>query len=137
MTIRYQLNQEHYPTIPCVHDCVIKSITIQDDFLMFYFDDEINKCDSIQYINPKAKTLVIKYHLVDDFEVFVWKRRLSLMKREGYVAVKSESIADMTNGRLEYLYHNVGYNSVILKLWNNGSIIVDLMADYVEYEWIE
>ncbi len=137
MIIRYQLNQENYPTIPCVHDCVIKEVEIQNDFLSFFFEDDISYHDSIKHLNPKAKTLIIKYHLIDDFEVFVWKRRLLLTRNSGYIAVEGAKLVGMTSGRLEYLYHNVGYQSLILKLWSSGSVIVDLMADYVEYEWIE
>lgn len=137
MKIKYQLDQDYYPMIPCVHDCVIKKVEIRDDFLLFIFEDEINQHDSIQHINCKAESLVIKYHLIDDVEVFVWKNKLSLTKGGGYIAVESTKLAEMAVERLEYLYHNVGYQSMILKLWNMQSVIVDLRADYVEYEWIE
>ncbi len=137
MITRYQLNQDNHPTIPCVHDCVVKEIKIQSDFLTFYFEDDINQRNSIQYYNPKAKSLVIRYHLIGDFEVFVWKRKLSLLKREGYIAVTREKLVDMTKYNLEYLYHNIGYQSIILKLWSQDPVVVDLMTDYIEYEWIE
>ena len=38
--------------------------------------------------------------------------------------------------KLEYLYHNVAYCSVITKLFSNGYVILDAEIDYVEFEWI-
>ena len=80
MVVKYQLNQDTYPMISCLHDCVIKKVEIQNEFLIFRFESEINQHDGIQRINQKAKSLVIKYHLIYDFEIFVWRRRLSLTK---------------------------------------------------------
>ena len=48
---------------------------------------------------------------------------------------KLETIAK--RGRLEYLYHDVGYNSIIIKLFCETFIMIDISSDYIEYEWIE
>ena len=37
---------------------------------------------------------------------------------------------------MEYLYHNVGYCSIITKLFLHDTIILDAMIDTVEFEWI-
>ncbi len=137
MNIQYRLDKNEYSTIPCVHDCTIKEVEIKEDFLIFYFEDEINRNDSVNRIYPNAKTLITKYHLIDDFDVFVWKRKLSLTKGAGYIEVDRTALADMAKTRLVYLFHNVAYQSMILKLWIGQSVIVDLRTDYVEYEWIE
>lgn len=135
MTVRYQLDSEQYPTVPCVHDCVIKRVEITNEFLTLIFEDDIGDHDSVKHINPGAKGLEISYHLVDGFEVFAWVKRVSLVGGEGYIKKKNSSLAQMTEYRLEYLYHCVGYRSMILRLWCAGEVIVDLSADYVEYRW--
>ena len=37
---------------------------------------------------------------------------------------------------LEYLYHYVGYQSMIIKLFSQTYITLDIATDYIEYEWI-
>ncbi|MEG2014036.1 MAG: hypothetical protein RR063_12705, partial [Anaerovoracaceae bacterium] len=66
---------------------------------------------------------------------YKWKHKLSLTKGEGFILEKNDSLIKMAEDRLEYLYHSVGYQTVMLKLWSKGSIIVDISADYVEYDW--
>ncbi|MFI3200810.1 MAG: hypothetical protein R3Y54_04675 [Eubacteriales bacterium] len=41
----------------------------------------------------------------------------------------------MAEDKLEYLYHLVGYQEVVLKLWSSGSVIVNISTDYIEYDW--
>ena len=38
---------------------------------------------------------------------------------------------------LEYLYHNVGYCSIITKLHSDAPVMIDAGVDYLVYEWIE
>lgn len=137
MIITYRLDESTYPTVPVVHDCVICDVRADGEFLMFTFEPNIGEHDSISHIRPGARSLTIRYHLVDDIEVFAWKRRLPFTRTEGYVARSVTWLAKMAKGRLEYLYHNVGYRSIVLKLWSAGQIIVDVCADYLEYAWDE
>lgn len=64
-------------------------------------------------------------------------RRLYDIK--GYDLRPNADIVGTHAMRLEYLYHNVGYQSIIIKLCSEGTgfIIIDAEADYVELEWIE
>ena len=66
----YYLNKDTVPTIPTPHDCEIKKVTIQGDYIIFEFDDDISYHDSIRHFIPDAKSLVIKIHLVDDFDTY-------------------------------------------------------------------
>ena len=69
----YYLNKDTVPTIPTPHDCKIKKVTIQGDYIIFEFEDDISYHDSIRHFNPDAKSLVIKIHLVDDFDIYKMK----------------------------------------------------------------
>ena len=52
--------------------------------------------------------------------------------------IENSLLTQLTEGRfrLEYLYHNVGYGSIITKLFSGDEIILDAEIDYVEFEWI-
>ena len=84
----YYLNQDTVPTIPTPHDCKIKKVTIRGDFIIFEFEDDISYHDSIRHFNPDAKSLVIKIHLVDDFDTYKMKyipsRAAAHFPREAY-----------------------------------------------------
>ena len=67
------LNKDTVPTIPTPHDCEIKKVTVQGDYIIFEFEDDISYHDSIRHFNPDAKSLVIKIHLVDDFDTYKMK----------------------------------------------------------------
>lgn len=136
MIEKYELNQKTLPTVPNIHDCVIKKVSIDDEFLTFTFEDDISYHDSIQYSNPHAKTLMIRYHLIQEFKTYKWKLRF-LTKKEEYIIIANDELIKMAEYKLEYLYENIGYKSVILKLWHQGYVIVDIYADYIEYEWFE
>ena len=69
----YYLNKDTVPTIPTPHDCEIKKVTIQGDHIIFEFEDDISYHYSISHFNPDAKSLVIKIHLVDDFDTYKMK----------------------------------------------------------------
>ena len=51
----YHLDKTEWPTIPVPHDCVIRNISLSDDFLILDFEQEIATYDSIQHICPNAK----------------------------------------------------------------------------------
>ena len=142
----YFLNGESLPTIPVPHDCVVKKIVRKDQLIEFIFEDDISDYDSIQYVKPDAKSLIIRYHFSDGpdgFSIYKWirpNRLLSkLFSKDGhYKRIKNSLLTELPEGefKLEYLYHNVGYCSVITKLFSYDSVILDAEVDYVEFEWI-
>lgn len=138
----YYLNKDSLPSIPNPHDCVIKRIEIKDRCIEFIFEDDISYHDSIRCIQPQARSLIMRYHFVCDTgfcEIYKWVRPKKPFEREGhYKRVKESDLPKLAEGKykLEYLYHNVGYCSIITKLFSNGYIILDADIDYVELEWI-
>ena len=135
----YWLNKDTVPTIPTPHDCKIKKVTIQDDFIIFEFEDDISCYDSIRYRNPDAKSLVIKIHLVDvdDFNTYKMKYYKKPWCRGDYSRIENAQLEKIAkNESLEYIFHYVGYQSIIIKLFSRTHIILDIETDYIEYEWI-
>lgn len=136
----YYLNDKTLPTIPVPHDCVIKNVSIDNQYIIFKFEDDISYHDSIKYIRPDAKSLIIRYHMVaeDSFSVYKWNKPKKFMLKNGYFEqLDNSSIIKFSSGKLEYLYHNVGYCSVITKLFEKGYILLDAEVDFIEFEWIE
>lgn len=136
----YYLNDKTLPTIPVPHDCVIKNVSIDDQYIIFNFEDDISYHDSIKYIRPDAKSLIVRYHMVveDSFSVYKWKKPKKFIQKNGYYkCLDNSSIVKFSSGNLEYLYHNVGYCSVITKLYEKGFILLDAEVDFIEFEWIE
>ena len=146
MKEKYFLNGESLPTIPEPHDCVIKKIQLKDQCIEFIFEDDISYHDSIQHYKPDAKSLIIRYHFaydIDDFSIYKWVKPMRLLSKlfsiDGhYKRIKNSLLTELPEGKFkfEYLYHNVGYCSIITKLFSNGYIILDADIDYVEFEWI-
>ena len=142
----YDLKGDSLPTIPVPHDCVIRKILLKDQCLEFHFEDNISERDSIRFYKPDAKSLIIRYHFADDpddYSLYKWvkpNRLLSrLFNKDGhYIRLKNSVLPKLTEGKkpLEYLYHNVGYCSIITKLFLHDTIILDAMIDTVEFEWI-
>ena len=133
----YYLNHDTVPTLPTPHDCKIKKVTIRGDFIIFEFEDDISYHDSIRHSNPDAKSLVIKIHLVDDFDTYKMKYYKKPWCRGDYSRIDNAQLEKIAkNERLEYLYHYVGYQSIIIKLFSQTYITLDIVTDYIEYEWI-
>ena len=138
----YYLNEATLPTIPDPHDCVIKSIFLKDHCIEFVFEDDISYHDSIKYVKPQAKSLIIRYHFaddMDDFSIYKWvKPKKPFSNKEHFQRLDNSKLTQLAKGsfKLEYLYHNVGYRSIITKLFSNGPVILDAYIDYVEFEWI-
>ena len=133
----YYLNKDTVPTIPLPHDCEIKKVTIQEDYIIFEFEDDISYHDSIRHFNPDAKSLVIKIHLVDDFDTYKMKYYRKPWCRGDYSRIDNAQLEKIAKKeRLEYLYHYVGYQSMIIKLFSQTYITLDIATDYIEYEWI-
>ena len=139
MAETYYLNGNTLPTIPVPHDCVIKKVRLENQHIVFEFEDDISCYDSIKNFKPGAKSLIIKCHLLndEDFSIFKWEKPSGFSNKNGrYNCVDNHSITKLSDSRLEYLYHYVGYRSIIIKLFANGSIIIDADVDYIEFEWI-
>lgn len=137
----YYLNKVELPTIPVPHDCVIKEIQLDGNNLIFVFENDISYHDSIKAFRPDAKSLIIRFHLVDDISLFIREKPNRLFHKPGVykeidLTKSNNQLVDLPKKRLEYLYHNVGYCSIIVKLWSSSSIILDMTIDYVEFEWI-
>lgn len=107
--------------------------------LFLLFEKDIASHDSVKDISPNLDSLIIRYHLVDPlFDTYKWKLHTSLLGPEGYVLINNKKLISMTkNKKLEYLYQNIGYESIIMKLYQGGYIIIDAHVDFIEYEWIE
>ena len=83
----YYLNQKQLPTIPVPHDGVIKEIHLEDDYLIFVFEDDISYHDSIKSIRPDIRSLIMKFHFVDniyDINLFVRKKQIVFFIRQGF-----------------------------------------------------
>ncbi len=106
------------------------------------YEEDISYHDSIKIIRPDAKSLIVKYHLIDEesFSVYKWHKPVKIFASNGYYkSIDNCKLASLATNKikLEYLYHNVGYCSIITKLYSGGYIILDAEVDYVEFEWIE
>ncbi len=153
----YYLNTNVMPTIPVPHDCVIKEIVLEEDSLhagvetlratslQFIFEEDITYHDSIKSICPNSdfKSLIIKFHLLDDIHdisMFVKKKtnryHTTSLYKEIFLSEDKYALLNLPKNRSEYLGHNVGYCSIIVKLWSKKSIVLDMTVDYVEFEWI-
>ena len=128
--------------MPVPHDCVIKHIHHKDQCIEFVFEDDIAYHDSIRYLKPDARSLIIRYHFaydMDDYSVYEWIKPFKLFAKDGYYKrIDNRRLTELPEGKfkLEYLYHNAGYCSIITKLYANKEIILDADVDYVEFEWL-
>ena len=135
----YYLNGNVLPTIPTPHDCVIKKVRLENQYIIFEFENDISYYDSIRYFKPGAKSLIAKYHLLsdEDFSIYKWKKPSGFLNKNGrYDCMDNNVITKLTDSRLEYIDHYVGYTSIIIKLYSNGFIIIDADVDFIEFEWI-
>ncbi len=135
----YYLNGDTLPTIPVPHDCVIDNITSENQYIVFTFEQDVSYHDSIKYIKPDAKSLVIKFHLVDEcFSLYEWHNPIKVFAKNGfYKCIDSSKLFKLTSSkyRLEYLYHYVAYQSLIIELCASNTIRLELTVDYIEFYW--
>ncbi|MBQ3222975.1 MAG: hypothetical protein IJB41_05130, partial [Clostridia bacterium] len=67
-----------------------------------------------------------------------WHKGVYFFSPSGfYKQIQKPDLGRLTTSRLEYLYHNIRYCSIITTLCANGFLILDADVDYIEYEWIE
>lgn len=135
----YRLDGEKIPTIPIPHDCIIENITMENGNLIFNFESDISYHDSIKHIKPDAKSLVIKFHLADEcFNLYKWHKPIKFIADEGFYKCINSSVLfglDSMKFRLEYLYHYVGYQSLIIEMYSSTTIRLELTTDFVEFYW--
>lgn len=137
MIEKYYLNTDILPTIPVPHDCVIKEITFDCNFLVLKFQDDISCYDSIKYLKPNARSLVIRIHL-DDPIFNAYEHRLThALSGEGYYLINNNKLKNLCKKNVEYLYHNVGFQSIMIKLFCGGYYLLDIESDFIEFDWIE
>lgn len=136
MTEKYDLNSETLPSVFIPHDCVIAQISISSEYVTFVFENDISYHDSIRFAYPKYKSLTIRYHLVDDtILVYKWKANRRNSKRSGYMVAETEDLKEWVKHGLEYISHYVSYNGMMIKLFSESEIIMELSTDIIEYEW--
>lgn len=134
----YHLNKSELPTIPVPHDCIIRNISVEGHCIIFVFEEDISYHDSIKCIRPNARTLTVKYHLTDDNAYSLYKQQKTIPgRRIQYKAVDGSDIVSLAKRRLEYLYHYVGYSSIIIKLFSGRAIVLEADVDHIEFEWVE
>ena len=144
MTDTYYLNGDTLPTIPVPHDCVIEKVRLENQCIVFEFENDISFHDSIKYFKPEAKSLIIKYHLFSDgdFSIYKWKKPSRFFNKNGrYDCMDNNAITKLSNNHLEhnclvYLSHYIKYYSIIIELISDSSIIINADVDYIEFEWI-
>ncbi len=126
----YRLDGDKLPTMITPHDCIIKEIKKERDFLIFVFEQDISHHDSMENIS----SLTIKYHLIDEYDIY-YQRWNKLFKRSEYIQLKNEKT--LFKKESEYLYEYVMYDQLIIKLFQGGrEYMLFLSADYVEYDLI-
>lgn len=137
MTEIYHLDHSETPSLPCPHDCVIKEIKLENDFLIFVFEDDISYHDSI---DDDIKTLSIKYHLTDkDFlRIIMKKRGFRFLHPNGYFEeISFRKITSLLKNEVTYLYHFFRFGEIIIELASPYELILNFETDYIEYEWTQ
>ena len=135
----YYINGDTLPTIPVPHDCVVDNITVENQQIIFTFEQDISYHDSIKYIKPDAKSLVIKFHLADDrFSLYKWNKPINFFADDGfYKCIDSSELFKLASSecKLEYLNHYVAYQSLIIEMCAATTIRLELTVDFVEFYW--
>lgn len=138
----YYLNKSELPIIPTPHDCVVKDVRLDGEYLIFTFEDDISGYNSIEYYKPEAKSLIIRFHLTDTYvRVYARQKPIRFLHKPGVIKEldfikKNGEMINLLKADLEYLYHYVGFESIIVNLWSKRGIVLDMDVDYVEFEWI-
>ena len=140
MIVSYSLTDSSVLSIPNPHDCTIEKIYLECDWLCFVFDSDLSYHDSIKAQCPNAKSLIIRYHLLDqDICLYRYRRLKSKNSREGYILEKPGKLMRLTEKKWkpDYISHYLGASSMIIELSSDKSYRLELDVDTVEYEWIE
>ena len=134
----YHLNGEVLPAMPVPHDCLIEKISVEDEWLVFAFEDDINRHDRENPVKENARSLVIRFHLADEtYSLYKYRKPFLRFLGEGaFICLKPEKLFGMPAGNLEYVEHFVGYSSIVIKMFSQTEIVLEASVDRVEYEWI-
>ena len=144
----YKFDGNNTSNIPVPHDCKIRDIREEDDYLIIDFENDISYHDAIKAVHPDAQTLTVRFHLeyggLNGAKAYgglqgIYRHRHSKKHGEGYMLVKSlKKLRKLIKGcsiPATYLYHYVAYQQVIVELWVDDSTLLMLWADSVEFEW--
>ena len=132
--------------MPVPHDCVIKTIYVENQCVVFDIEDDISCYDSLAYLRPQAKSLSIRYHFpehIQDYSIYRWVKPTSSYRNGCYECLTNVAdenhiaLLNLTKSKLEYIGHYVGYKSIIIDLYSalQGRIVLACEVDVVEYEW--
>lgn len=137
MTEKFYLDKGNIPTIPVPHDFVIEEIICESEFLIFKFRDDILEfdCSPPEYLKPKSSSLIMKIHLIDEFDTYKYELKRTF-SQEGYTLINNKKLRTSEKFELEYIDHNIGFCSIIIKLYQRGFYLLDIRADYIEYQWL-
>ena len=132
MIERYDLSTDTLPTMPVPHDCVIKDISFDDEFLVLTFKEGTTK-----HMRPDASSLIMRIHLHDPI-FYTYEHRLkNKLSGEGYYLIDNKKLSALCDKYVEFLYHYVGYLSIIIKLYCGGYYTLDITSDYIEFDWVD
>lgn len=137
MLEKFYLNTDVLPTIPVPHGCLIKEVTFDSEFLVLKFEDDISYHDTIKNVNSNAMSLVIRIHLYNPVFDTYEHRLTHMLSGEGYYIVNNNKLKSLCKKNVEYISHNVGFQSIMIKLHCCGLYLLDIEADYIEFNWIE
>ena len=145
MTETYQLNENSLPVMPCPHDCGIREIRLEGRELAFIFEDDISRHESIRYLKPEARSLVIRYHLACDPEDDFLCRVSAAKVRTGkgsYQFLDSGKVTGIVpaGSVLDYIDHYVtslgSCMRIVIIIAGGEEYLISAYVDSVEYEWI-
>ncbi len=136
----YSLKEiNNLPIIPTPHDGVIKEVNIVDKCLVLIFEEDLSQHYFFQDKKNSFKSLVIRYHLkyfLDEPEILLFKERKIGLNKMGYFSVPLRDLLGKKK-QLEYLYHYVRTNEIMLVLNDSGKFMnVFITTEGMEYEWI-
>ena len=145
----YLLDGNNVSKIPVPHDCVISGIREEDDYLVFDFENDVYRNDSIQAVHPDAQTLTVRFHLeyggLNGVKAYgglqgIYQYRRSKKHGEGYMRIKNlkklQKLIKECYFPATYLNHYISANQqVILELCVDDLTLLMLWADSVEFVW--
>ena len=130
------------PSIPVPHDCVIASISEEDDCLCFRFEEkDLAGHEAIERFCPGAKALIMRFHMdARDRPVFQLLEQKNRRDDAAYEVKKYKKLFKLAEPRkkLTYLNHYVACGQIIITMVSdNASIQLCVSTDTVTLEWTE
>lgn len=138
MIERFELRGASPPVLPRPFDAVVERVCLEDGFLVLEFEEGITVRDAVAELRPSAWSLVIRYHLLGHgYDYYKWCGKAG---KEGFRLKKPKALLRLPERGgpcITYVNHYVAFGELIVVLFRNEFIRVEMAADYVEYEWIE